>query len=234
MVFITILVFFNKSTMKALKAFFRTCVNKQIPFLITKNYIKIFFVLTVFFAIGCTPKTVKMKNITIKDGVYLYNQKPFTGKIIDKFPDGVIKLEGDVEDGLAVGEWISWFKTGDTFEKTNYLKGKRDGLLTGWCDCGFKAYEIYYKNDSMNGPSTKFVNGKKISEENYKAGKLNGRVVHWYENGAVELEGFYLSDQQHGKWSYFDNKGNLTRRQFYVFGQMIDEKKFKVAKKRKK
>jgi uncharacterized protein len=74
-----------------------------------------------------------------------------------------------------------------------------------------------YKNDELNGPSIHYyLNGNKKSEVNMTDGKMDGYYTSFYTNGKPEYEGWKQDGQSQGEWHYYDERGKLSVKYYYL------------------
>lgn len=98
------------------------------------------------------------------------SSKPYTGKYIDYYLDGIKKEEGFIDDGVDNGLRTYYYKDGTIRLYRNYSKG------------------------TLNGESGKyFQNGKLQCKGMFKNGKEEGFWTEWYSTGAVKWETEYKS-----------------------------------------
>lgn len=92
-------------------------------------------------------ETVDISSLEIKDRVYFYNSKPFTGKCYAKHENGKIGMKGSFENGKKQGLWVWWYSDGEKKRETSYENNKKEGLTIYWHKNGVKSKEIIYKNN---------------------------------------------------------------------------------------
>ncbi len=61
-------------------------------------------------------------------------QKPYTGKIIGRFPDGKSMVEFFCQDGLVNGDVVDWHTNGQMKSKCSYKLGVKEGIAEVWAD----------------------------------------------------------------------------------------------------
>ncbi len=123
--------------------------------------------------------------------------------------DGKIKSEIKYVDGSPV-KWEDFYSSG----KPEYFE-----------EFAKKGYYLAQKSFFENGlpqETLELVNKKKLIYSKKE----------FFENGKIKMEGetVYNEDlldyQRSGKWSYFDEKGNVTKEEFYINGKINDEKNY--------
>ena len=65
--------------------------------------------------------------------------------------DGVIQLEGGLEDGERVGQWKSFYPDGTTWSETHFSKGITNGLTKTYYPNGRLRYAGYYFEGEKDG-----------------------------------------------------------------------------------
>lgn len=118
----------------------------------------LFFML--FFLISC-----QEKNINLNNDISEIKQETKTGKSVEKYPNGIIKIKGDLVKGLRQGLWESYYENGVKWSESNYLFGLRNGT-----------YKIFYPNGRLK------IHGA------YKNEKKSGIWYFYNEKGEFEKE----------------------------------------------
>lgn len=113
-----------------------------------------------FLFINCQEKSISSKNKITE-----IKQETKTGKFIEKYPNGSIKIKGDLVKGLRQGLWESFFENGVKWSESTYLFGVREG-----------AYKIFYPNGKLK------IHGA------YKNEIKSGIWYFYNENGQFEKE----------------------------------------------
>jgi antitoxin component YwqK of YwqJK toxin-antitoxin module len=95
-----------------------------------------------------TPKVVvddeKLKE---RDGLMCFEEKPFTGVGVSKYPKGQKLSEYTYQDGLMHGLQTEWRENGQKQWEVTSKDGNKDGLETGWHENGQKRFEATWKDD---------------------------------------------------------------------------------------
>ncbi len=73
------------------------------------------------------------------------------GESIERYPNGVIKIQGMMKDGKRDGLWKSFYDNGSPWSETTFSDGKKNGKTTTWYTNNNKRYEGYYTNDKESG-----------------------------------------------------------------------------------
>lgn len=86
-----------------------------------------------------------------------------------KYPDGQVKMEGNMQYGLREGKWVSFYENGMIWSETHFLKGQKNGPTTTWFPNGNKRYTGEFKNDNEFGTWIYYYeNGKVAQEKKYQ------------------------------------------------------------------
>ncbi len=107
-------------------------------------------------------------------------------------PDGHLREEGLLVNGLKTGlwkTWTIWHTDNQLYEKVNYIDGKRNGL-----------YQRLYSN------------GQLMCQCNYVDGMIHGLYQSWYINCQLELKVNYVNGQINGLYQFWYSNGQLKKR----------------------
>lgn len=81
------------------------------------------------------------------------------------YPNGKVKMEGNIENGLREGKWVSFYENGMIWSETNFEKGIKNGHTTSYYPNGTKRYEGEYKNGKESGKWIYYDESGKVSSE---------------------------------------------------------------------
>ena len=111
------------------------------------------------------------------------------------------KQKRNYKHGLLNGCFMEWHKNGNLYLKHHYVLGKLNGPAI---QCDYKGklrVQSFFKNDKLDGKSTRWVpNGFKIVDT-YKDDKKNGLSI-WYGIKEEKYTFNYINDKLEG-WSTF-------------------------------
>lgn len=134
-----------------------------------------------------------------------------SGEVIEYYSSGNILSKGKVKNGLRTGDWVWNFDN----DPSGYI------LLGAYLD-GVKSgiWERYTLNGKLNY-ELELANG--LPEGSFKAYD----ITRWYydESGAFQQvweEGQYHKGLKTGIWSYYDEDGDLLRREEFLYGVQVD------------
>ncbi len=102
------------------------------------------------------------------------------------WPNGQLRAQGQVIDGLKEGRWTYWHVYGEKKEQGGFRAGLRDGEWTSWHPSGQVRAVMHYQAD-----------------------QLHGHFVSYRADGSRAEEGEFVSGERHGRWTalYPANKG---------------------------
>lgn len=156
-----------------------------------------------------------------------------------------VRVEGQYENGLKSGQWVTYYEFGELAISEFYVNGLKEGpyleydpdgnLITeafyvkGEFDGSFKTYSFpnlplevgTYKRGKKVGEWKRYFPGSKVLEavEKYdENGNRNGTWTYYYSNSRVARKEIYENNIATGTWEeYFENK-NLAKRQSFELG----------------
>ncbi len=137
-------------------------------------------------------------------------------------PAGQVQIEGFVENGKKVGQWIQYGGDGDIALINNYVDGMLEGPGMRMSFRNQVDLKSTYHKNLLHGPWTTYKYGKVIEQRNYVNDKLDG-VVKTFDDRTFKLkqEVQYKNGVQHGYFRYYDEAGNITLEYEYKDGEKI-------------
>jgi antitoxin component YwqK of YwqJK toxin-antitoxin module len=164
------------------------------------------------------------------------------------YDNGVKKREATLEKGIENGHFKEWQENGKLICEGDFLSGKKTGSWKYWEEDG--SWKIRnYINDTLNGNTlehlvdsleTKLISGQyKNGKETglwkwfdkdsilyltavYLEGKLAGEHTEYYSNGKIKSKGTLVDGSYEGEVIYYDEKGNITKTEYYRNGDIVD------------
>ena len=87
---------------------------------------------------GFFPKEVDISKMEERNGiVYVIGEdKPFTGKFIEKYNDGQIKIEINYKNGTKHGKEKNYHPNGKIFKEQEWKDGNLNGKIKSWDENG--------------------------------------------------------------------------------------------------
>ncbi len=106
------------------------------------------------------PRIVASDTLNLNDGrwYYLREKNPFTGIVLDHYPNGVKKYELEYKNGLQNGTETKWYDNGDKQYEVPWVDGKKHGHESGWLEANRsqKSHEIGWKHGKYHGAYVAF------------------------------------------------------------------------------
>ena len=100
-----------------------------------------------------------------RDGLDYFEEKPFTGVAVSKYPKGQKLSEYTYKDGKLHGLQTEWRENGQKEWEVTHKNGNKDGLETGWHENGQKRFEATWKDDEEISYKKWDKDGNLIKEE---------------------------------------------------------------------
>ncbi len=152
-------------------------------------------VLTPVFSDTITTEALEERN---GQATLLAPNTPFTGIVLDRWPNGQLKLLRSVENGKATGLWTEWYDTG----VIRYLaewhpEGSGEGAWFYFHENGVVRDRTVYRRDIPVGPSEGWhANGRKAFAGVYDSiGGREGVWRWWGEDGQIDREVTFAAGQ---------------------------------------
>lgn len=196
-----------------------------------QQFLVFLFLLFSFYSCGGEAKTVESSQIVKRQGmVYEINQEePFTGKVVDKYPNGQIKGSAELEKGKANGKTVIYYENGQIKESMDMVEGDLVGEYKKYAENGQILEEGTFKGfRNPEGRGVKYYeNGNKKEEGEYKDGHQVGKWISYYENGNKRMEGEVKRDAENSKialkqgiWIEYGQDGKKVKELDYSLSQI--------------
>lgn len=93
-----------------------------------RNAINLFLILAISFTFSGCSKSRSFKELVLKDGIYYLKEstKPYSGKILERFPSGEDSLKARITNGVLDGDYTTYYKSGAVRDSMIY---KTDTLI---------------------------------------------------------------------------------------------------------
>jgi antitoxin component YwqK of YwqJK toxin-antitoxin module len=160
--------------------------------------------------VRAAPAELSRTNLVLEEGRLrqLGSATPFTGFMLEHYPDGVLRSRSAVANGLLHGVSEGWYTNKQIQVSENFKEGVSHGLRTKW-----------------------YPGGAKQSEAQIVDGKLNGTYRKWYENGALSEQAEFAANQPEGISLAWFPSGSLKARVAMKQGQATDQEFWKDGEK---
>jgi antitoxin component YwqK of YwqJK toxin-antitoxin module len=142
--------------------------------------------------------------LKLDNGLYLLNNKPFSGCIKDLYENKQARMIAGYLNGMQHGNTVTFYEDGKLRDSRSYKENKSFGKHFGYWQNGNQKFEFYYLNDKREGTNKQwYESGKRYAFLNFKDDKEYGMQQAWRENGKPYInyeakEGFRYGLQKSG------------------------------------
>ena len=121
-----------------------------------------------------------------QNGDIFLDGEPFSGYLIEKYPNDTVALQTGYYNGKQNGVMKAFYNNGKVRYVRPYFNGEKHGTHVGYHRNGAKAFEYYFVNGFSEGNHKEwFNNGELAADMNYVNGKELGRQQVWRPDGKV-------------------------------------------------
>jgi antitoxin component YwqK of YwqJK toxin-antitoxin module len=123
------------------------------------------------------PAVARLSDLQGVDGRQLLDGKPFTGIVLDTYPDGARKARFQLVGGKADGAWTEWHPDGAVRFYSEWQDGKGEGPFVYFHPNGEISERVTARGDRWDGVAEGWhPDGRKAFERTYSAGLLMSEV----------------------------------------------------------
>lgn len=157
-----------------------------------------------------TPRILRA-HLTLQDGKLhrLGHSTPFTGHMLEYYPNGLPLSRTAVSNGLLHGLSEGWHTNGLVQIREHFTNGIAHGLRQKW-----------------------HPNGAKQSEAHIRAGKIEGLFQTWHPNGQLAEQIPMTAGQPHGAAQAYYPSGHLKAQTQTTNGQILTQQTWKDGEQR--
>lgn len=112
------------------------------------------------------------------------------------YETGILKSEGEKSAGRSTGVWTFYSPEGIVEKKISYRENLKNGSYQQFDSTGRLVLESFYRNDTLEGVSRAWRNGRLRSESKYTAGQKNGEEKIFDEADGRVVETIYYSNNE--------------------------------------
>lgn len=135
----------------------------------------------------------------------------YSGNVIARYPDGKTEKLFTVKNGKIDGKYTEFWPDGKIRMETYVIDGIQHGDIFVRMGDG-ETRKGSLKNGKLDGKLAKYYpNGKLYETSFYKNGILDGEFILYHENGIISEKGIYVNDKKNGQFTYYDDKENVTK-----------------------
>jgi antitoxin component YwqK of YwqJK toxin-antitoxin module len=139
----------------------------------------------------------------------------------EKWPDGSVKSEITIKNGLRNGPARYWYQNGNIQMECGYVDDRLNGLLTRYFPYpgGIREEQQTFRNDTLEGEDLTWDrSGNLRVQAQFSRGRPNGSYREFYENKMIKTEGNYRNGSTDGLWLYYDETGNVIGKGMFKMG----------------
>lgn len=111
-------------------------------------------------------------------------------------PDGQVRQQGPVVDGMQEGNWTFWYPDGAVEARGEYHRDERVG---DW---------VHHHPD-----------GSLRMRGQYRGERQQGLWEFWYPGGRPQCRGEYRDGLEHGEWTFWSKEGHMQQRGCFAAGK---------------
>ena len=143
---------------------------------------------------------VEKVKLTMDNGLVLYEQKPFTGRIFTLFPGTTDTAELlSYLDGREHGQWKKFYPSTKTKEVRYFKNGQKTGIYNAWWENGKKQLEYAFVADEYEGVCKEWNEEGQLSRiMNYRKGQEEGIQKWWYDGGKIKANYIIKNGRRYG------------------------------------
>lgn len=151
-----------------------------------------------------------------RNGLVLYNNRAFSGYVVTLYPNRKIHTIASVYNGMAHGNFRSYYEDGHVHEVRQYKENLSTGKHFGYWPNGKQQFDyLYYRDRKIGYMKRWYETGKPYLFLNYKNDREEGLQQGWRENGKlfinyVAKDGFRYGLQE-TMLCYKLNEGNIIK-----------------------
>jgi antitoxin component YwqK of YwqJK toxin-antitoxin module len=150
-----------------------------------------------------------------------YKNGVLTGKAVEYFDNGNMRVKKNYEGGLPTGPFVSYHMNGVYRVMGKYINGKKQGTWKFYSDKlklekeeKYKGGEMVYTSEEIItywNDSLKIVRSREKYDEDARS-----YFKAYHQNGNLYREGYFFNGKKDSTWQYFNPTGRLdTIRTFY-------------------
>ena len=161
---------------------------------------------------AAAPPAETLRHDLVQTDGYWYRSgetNPFTGWMVDYYPDGARLSRSQISNGILNGVCETFYTNSQMQMRENFKQGISDGLREKW-----------------------HANGVKLSRATIAAGKIMGTFQSWHDNGQLSEQIELKSGQPDGvAWAYYPS-GFLKAETKITEGQVRERKSWQDGERK--
>ena len=127
-------------------------------------------------------------NLSERQGILYYTQKPFSGFVFDSYSSKKLAFKNGYLNGKLEGIQEKWYSDGTKMEIRFYHANQKVGRHTGWWENKKIRFEYFIENDiPIKMHREWYPNGQLYSLSTYNIkGQPEGTQQMWFETGQIK------------------------------------------------
>src|SRR5262245_27225220 len=137
------------------------------------------------------PKETPRREMAQNEGLwYRHGQtNPFSGCMVDYYPNGALLSRCEISNGLAHGMSESWYTNGQMQVREHFKHGISDGEREKWHENGARLSQAITVEGNVTGSFRSWHDNGQLSEQiEMKLGKPDGVALAFYPSGFLKAE----------------------------------------------
>jgi antitoxin component YwqK of YwqJK toxin-antitoxin module len=144
------------------------------------------------FRVSSQDPTLTLNDVELVEGRLMQRNRPgqpFTGWLVEHYPDGSLKSRSMVRDGKLNGISQGWYPDGSLQIEEHFIQGVANGLVTRWHANSRTLSEATARDGRLHGVYRRWhTNGQLAEEITYTEGKPHRLSRAWFPNGKLKAE----------------------------------------------
>mgnify|MGYP000651623758 CR=1 FL=1 len=145
-------------------------------------------------------KKINDANFKTKNGILFYNETPYSGIVKEFYTEGILKTKSEYYKGKRQGIFLGWYPNGKQWFERFYTKGIKTGTHKGWFQNEQQMFEYQINNKGVYHGSVKdwHFNGQLAKHFNFYEGKEKGSQKMWKPNGKIRANFYTVKGERYG------------------------------------
>lgn len=115
--------------------------------------------------------------------------RPFTGWLVERYPDSILKSRSWLSNGILHGISEGWYTNGTLQIREHFEAGLSEGPVSRWREDGTRLSEGTSHAGKLDGRFQRWhPNGQLAEEVSFRAGVPDGISRAWHPDGSVKAE----------------------------------------------
>ncbi|MFT6747014.1 MAG: antitoxin component YwqK of YwqJK toxin-antitoxin module [Glaciecola sp.] len=133
-------------------------------------------------------------------GILSHAGQPYSGEILEHFPDSTLKSKRFYSQGLLHGKELYWYSNGQIATSRFYELGTKIDTHKGWYSNGQEKfiYPINDKGQYQGEVKEWYQSGQQYKSFNYESGKERGSQKLWKSDGRIKANYVIKNGERYG------------------------------------